>query len=309
MSTRDRPAGRAAPVRLALAPVVAARLAYAACHPPRRAARDPNRPGFATEEVAVPAGAGRALSGWLCPGDPARIVVVGHGLGQDKARSVRYARFLSDAGYTVLMFDFRNHGASFDDRALTGYHRRFGQDVEAVVRWARARSAGPGTRVALYGFSLASFAMLHAVAGLPDPVHAVICDSGPSDRPAGTADNLLRSGLLPVPPMPPASLAYRLLAATYRRLSAVTMGWPAPWPPTAAQPRYADTPLLFVTGDADRLVPSAEVRRVAAGCPRAEVVVIPGAAHMKTMTAAPQTYTGAVLDFLARAIGVPGRDR
>ncbi|GGK75984.1 alpha/beta hydrolase [Mangrovihabitans endophyticus] len=284
------------------APVTGFRLAYASCHPPRRPVREPTRPGFAVEKVRIPA-AGRVLAGWVAAADPQRWVVLGHGLGLDKSHSVRHARFLHDAGYSVLMFDFRNHGASFRDKSLTGFNKRFMHDVVAAVRWLRAHRAVPGTRVALYGFSLATFAMLHAVPELPGEVDAVICDSGPSDHPAETVANLVSAGILPVPRTPATGIGRRLLGASYRRCSSVLMGWPSAWPPRES------IPLLLLTGDGDRLIPPSAVHGVAHACPRAEIAVFPGAGHMRPMASDPARYVSTVLEFAGRIVGTPERAR
>jgi hypothetical protein len=91
----------------------------------------------------------RGLHIWLCPGDPGRVVVLGHGLGLSKSASLAQARLLNDAGYTVAMFDLRNHGRSSADRACWGMGTAHlaGQPERTGWRVRRRRLAGavPGT--------------------------------------------------------------------------------------------------------------------------------------------------------------------
>ena len=89
---------------------------------------DPSNYGLEHEEVTFRAADGIELSGWLIKGDTGRVIIQSHfgvqcsrsgyrprGLlrGYDKDIAfLRQAKYLNEAGYTVLMYDFRNHGKS-----------------------------------------------------------------------------------------------------------------------------------------------------------------------------------------------------
>jgi uncharacterized protein len=88
------------------------------------------------------------------PWRPERVVVVGHGLGLDKSRSLAQAQLLHRAGYTVVLFDFRNHGASFRDHGLTRFSRRFNDDLVAVVHHLRAMPEHAHARIAFLARAL-----------------------------------------------------------------------------------------------------------------------------------------------------------
>jgi pimeloyl-ACP methyl ester carboxylesterase len=79
---------------------------------------------------------------------------------------------------------------------------------------------------------------------------------------------------------------------------------PADWPPAARQGGSA-TPMLFVVGDRDAVVPVAQVRAVARRYPRAEVLVVPDTGHLRAIKVDKDAYTATVLDFLARALTKP----
>ncbi|MEM8963646.1 MAG: alpha/beta hydrolase [Acidobacteriota bacterium] len=82
------------------------------------------------EEVEIPTRDGITLRGWLIPGERDKVIVQSH-FGVQCSRSgytptgkgpiklwpedipfLRQARYLNRRGYTVLMYDLRNHGAS-----------------------------------------------------------------------------------------------------------------------------------------------------------------------------------------------------
>jgi pimeloyl-ACP methyl ester carboxylesterase len=310
-------AARPAPPRLRLqatlvtpvAPLAGLWLAYLVCHPRRpKLRRQPAKFGLDPAELRVPAPSeSRSLHGWLCPGDPRRVVLVGHGLGQDKSYSLGHARFLNRAGYTVVLFDFRNHGASFTDRGLTRFSERFADDVVAVAEQVRAMPPHADARIAVYGISMSSFAVMHALPRLGQ-VDAVVCDSGPAPDPVATMRNLMRAGLLPLPRPLVTQPALAVLEAVSRPLIAAAISPPRAWPPPSTAPGCGSTSMLFLVGDRDKVVSVDEVRALASSYPRAKVVVVPEAGHMRTISAGPKQYRAAVLDFLGAALGTPGQE-
>jgi pimeloyl-ACP methyl ester carboxylesterase len=181
--------GRPVPLGARLAAVLAAPLAplfgllvaYLIYHPPPpRRRRTPSAFELNPTQLWIAVSRGRTrLHAWYLPGDPQRVVVLGHGLGLDKSRSLAQAQLLRQAGYTVVLFDFRNHGASFRDHALTHFSRRFDDDLVAVVDHVRAMPEHAHARVAVWGFSFSTFPVLDTLAGLDGAVHAVICDMRP----------------------------------------------------------------------------------------------------------------------------------
>jgi pimeloyl-ACP methyl ester carboxylesterase len=177
-------------------------------------------------------------------------VVLGHGLGLEKSCSLAQARLLHRAGYTVVLFDSRNHGASSRDHALTRFSHRFNDDLVAVVDHVRNKPEHAHAQIAVWGFSFSTFPVLDTLGRLDGAVHAVLCDSGPTRDLSVIINSLPRSGLLPVPPVLRAAPARTLWQAVYRRLAIATLDPPAEWPPVARQDGSA-TPMLFVVGDRD----------------------------------------------------------
>lgn len=70
---------------------------------------------FKDVEICTPSGC--TLHGWMIPaknGSSNRntILIMSHGAGRDRRAWLRHCPFLIEAGYSCLMFDFRNHGTS-----------------------------------------------------------------------------------------------------------------------------------------------------------------------------------------------------
>ena len=91
---------------------------------------EPTAYGLDYENVTFKASDGVTLSGWLIKGDKDKVIIQSHfgvmccragytteGKGfmrpyPEDIKFLRQAKYLNEAGYTVLMYDFRNHGAS-----------------------------------------------------------------------------------------------------------------------------------------------------------------------------------------------------
>jgi len=296
----------AAVLEAPLAPLFGLVVAYLVYHPPRqRRRRAPSAFGLDPTELWITGSSAKGrLHAWHCPGDPQRVVVLGHGMGLDKSHSLAQAQLLHRAGYTVVLFDFRNHGASFRDHGLTRFSHRFNDDLVAVVDQMRAMPEHAQARIAVWGFSFSTFPVLDTLAQLDGAVQAVICDSGPTRDLSVIINSLPRSGLLPVPQALRAAPARQLWQAVYQRLAMTILDPPANWPPEAQQ-GVSGTPMLFVVGDRDAVAPVDQVRAVARRYPRAELLVVPGAGHLRAIKVDKHAYTAAVLDFLARALSKP----
>jgi uncharacterized protein len=286
-----------------VAPLFGLLVAYLVYHPPRqRRRRAPSAFGLNPTELWITGSSAKGrLHAWRLAGDPQRVVVLGHGMGLDKSRSLAQAELLHRAGYTAVLFDFRNHGASFRDHGLTRFSHRFDNDVVAVVDHVRAMPEHAHARIAVWGFSFSTFPVLDTLTRLDGAVHAAICDSGPTRDLSIIVNSFPRTGLLPVPQVLQAEPARTLWQAVYRRLALAILDPPAQWPPAAQQGGSA-RPMLFVVGDRDAVVPVDQVRAVARRYPRAEVLVVPGAGHLRAINVDTDAYTATVLDFLTRSL-------
>jgi uncharacterized protein len=287
---------------LPLAPLYGAGLAYRAFHPRRRVQDDghPRDYGLPGTELKIPFAARKYVHAWLCPGSEQKVVVLGHSMGMSKTRSLGHAKFLHDAGYTVCLFDHRNHGASSADRALLGLGDRFASDVTAVVSHLRGSQGYGQARLAVYGFSFSCFSSMWALTHEGFAVDALVCDSGPGHDVPPLLRKYLEAGMLPVPSMLSGEPSLSVVTGVLCSLAPALVR--AQWPPPATG-KFAEIPLLFMSGERDAIVPPSSVDALAERYAQAETHVLPNAEHLLGLETDPEAYANVVLDFLKRALG------
>ena len=140
---------------------------------------DPARYDLDYEDVTFEAADGVTLSGWLIKGDSSRVIVQSHfgvqcsrsgyrphGLlkGYDKdIEFLRQAQYLNQAGYTVLMYDFRNHGNSGEGAVpFITWGEEEGKDVIAAVNFITNHSEYGGAEIGLLSICMGQGASIHA---------------------------------------------------------------------------------------------------------------------------------------------------
>ncbi|CAM5716912.1 hypothetical protein SANTM175S_05742 [Streptomyces antimycoticus] len=65
---------------------------------------------------------------------------------------------------------------------------------------------------------------------------------------------------------------------------------------------YERTPMLFLTGELDTMIPASGVRALAERYPLAEVHTLPDTEHLQGIRREPETYAETVLGFLERTL-------
>ena len=111
------------------------------------------------ESVQFSSGSGSTIHGWFIPGqNQGGAVVLMHGVRGNRTSMLERARFLSHAGYAVLLFDFQAHGESPGKQITFGYLES--RDARAAVSFLRTRA--PGERIGVIGVSMGGAAALLA---------------------------------------------------------------------------------------------------------------------------------------------------
>ena len=119
--------------------------------------KNPKDYGMEFENIDFKTADGVMIRGWLIPGTLKKMVVMAHVGGLTKYGStksyrnfsklydeevefLRTARHLHEAGYGVLMFDFRNHGESdpSPNRGIAGVGLYEYQDVVAALNYIKS---------------------------------------------------------------------------------------------------------------------------------------------------------------------------
>jgi fermentation-respiration switch protein FrsA (DUF1100 family) len=134
--------------------------------------------GRSFEDVSFQTDDGLTIRGWFIPADETseRTLVICHGLGANRSMFLPYLEVGHALRANVLLFDFRDHGASDGHTVSFGGRERL--DVLAAVRYLRAQRPAQAREVIGLGISMGASALTLAAADIEPPLEAVILDSG-----------------------------------------------------------------------------------------------------------------------------------
>jgi len=263
------------------------RLAFPA---PRAPLPDPQRVGVANgETVEVTMEDGTKLVGWYLravestalhrPSPPSPALLWFYGNGETIAAIWPIVREFQPPGTAVLVVDYPGYGGSAGRANEAGLYAAADAAYAALV----ARPGIDPDRIYVYGRSLGSAAATWVAAR--HPVAGLILES-----PFTSAGAMARQ-------------LYALLPRFIVRLSLDNLG----------RMRQIRCPVLVFHGDADRLVPTAMGREVAAAAAGpVELVLIHGAGHNDTYDVGGRAYREKVWEFIdrtGRGTGEEGRGR
>jgi pimeloyl-ACP methyl ester carboxylesterase len=214
--------------------------------------------GLAFEEVEFDSVDGLRLRGWFIPGNPRKVLLLTHPMFCNRHgflvrnKSPLMAtntdidlllsiQALNGAGYSVLTFDFRNHGES--DHGLTGVGLNEYQDVLGALRYLEGRPDLAGADLGLVSFCMGANSTIVAMGREPDAFSKARC-------------------LVAIQPISMAVFVRSYLRSTYTALGTVVLPltdrirrWLGGYPFEAMSPRaYVKdiaVPTLYVQGKVD----------------------------------------------------------
>lgn len=132
--------------------------------------------GFRFETIEFHSDDGTRLHGWFIParGEAARgTVVFSHGNAGSLGHHLGFVMWLAEAGYHVMMYDYRGFGKSGGTVERGGMVR----DVRAAFDYAAKRGDVDATRLVSYGHSLGGAKSIAAIGGRPvRGLRAVVVD-------------------------------------------------------------------------------------------------------------------------------------
>lgn len=239
----------------------------------------PDTRGIANEFVEFLSLDGTRLTGWWLPTEePAKGTVVHfHGNAQNMSTHVRFAEWLPAEGYHLFVFDYRGYGMSAGIPDRTGLVR----DGVAAIRFAAERVENPEEDLVIWGQSLGGTVALHAFLESGVPVRALLIDSTFTHHTRIGAEMMRRLPLL----LQPLRLFRPILFSS---------GWDA----KEAVPQLGDTPVFFLHGERDAVIPfqhSIDLHELAPG-PR-HLWIVPGAGHCDAVLRFPEQVRPVILAF------------
>lgn len=272
-------------------------LAYSLLHPKRRKPhRSPS--DFAVEawdKKTVPTSDGKKLSCWLLHGEPSKLAVVGHGIGLSKSASLGQAAYLNSQGFTVLMFDHRNHGESSMDFHAKDMARRFTLDVESCVSWLRTEAGQPDAKMVVLGYSFSTFPSVYSASRGLVHIDAVICDSGPGLTLESLFQGFMKAGKFPRIPGFTSPSSEAVLKESTAGAAVKMLG--ATWPPLPSAGLMSTIPMMFISGRSDMVIEPQEVKALADHYPNVQVKVLEGA-HLSAFKENKDAYLEALSELL-----------
>jgi alpha-beta hydrolase superfamily lysophospholipase len=243
---------------------------------------------FEYESIVFTSADGTRLHGWFMPakGRTRGVVVCCHGVDSTRLAMVEPARILHDAGYAVVLFDFRARGESEGTRCTLGYRET--DDLLAAIAYAQGRSDVRGLPIGVLGESMGGAVALMGTARSP-AVRCVIAESpfASLDHAVANHFGMLLGGVGPILGVPTRWIGERLIG-----ISCVDVA------PIREIGRIAPRPMLLIEDGADRLCPSAETRSLfgAAGAPK-QIWTVPGADHIGAIITQPDEYARRITAF------------
>jgi len=261
----------------------------------------PDELGLPFQEIHIPSTDGVALPAWFIPAGPAFApgVVLVHGWESARDRTLPHAQILHAAGFHVLTFDVRGHGANLPE-PLPMSVGEYAADARAGVVAMRGRSEV--TRIGLLGHSMGAAGALVAAADNPD-VDAVVAVAAPAD-PYRLTRQTFRLARLPIPDpiaWPLAWLTTRVYLKPRRHaVSSIS---------ATRAIRKIGVPVMLAHGSDDAVVPAAHLDRLADARRRAQpgavtrTLVVPGGQHSWLYEL--PAYRAAIARFLAESLGGP----
>jgi uncharacterized protein len=258
-------------------------MAYVLTHS-ARAFVPADRVGAAHENVTFTTADGLRLRGWYVPSKNGAAVIAFPG----RKGSQKPARMLARHGYGVLLFDRRGEGESEGDPNAWGWEGY--RDVDAAVRFLRARPDVEPGRIGGIGLSVGGEMMLEAAAKSRG-LDAVISE-GAGERSVREYLDMTGKDWLALP--------------SYAGLTAGVALFSNHAPPASLNDlvgRIAPTPVFFIYGehgqDGERnLNPT---YYAAAGQPKT-LWEVPGSGHVGGINAQPKQYERRVVGFFDRTL-------
>jgi len=256
--------------------------------PPERLLTDtPADYGSNYIDVEFPSRDELMLRGWLMEGEETKpTIIFGHGLFRSRREGLERGSALNKLGFSVLLFDVRNHGESEGEATSLGFLERL--DVLGAYDFLKEKRGK--RRFVLLGVSMGAVAVIHAAGDFQQDLEAVIADS-PFQSLKDTISH--HTGMMALPSFPFANM----FVWNFTRMNQ----YAAEDLNTLEALRGLDeTPVLLIYGKEDRRMPPTGIQNIFDAIPSAKkkLVFFENASHGAAYRVNPTLYLDTVLEFL-----------
>ncbi len=241
-------------------------------------------------DVEFPSRDGLMLRGWLMKGEETKpTLIFGHGLFRSRREGLERGSALNKRGFSVLLFDFRNHGKSDPKSTSLGFLERL--DVLGAYDFLKEKR--DRQRFVLLGVSMGAVTVIHAAGDFQQDLEAIIADSPFQSLNATVAHH---TGMLTLPSFPFTHLfIWNLTRITqYEAEDLNTL---------EALRRLDEIPVLLIYGKEDRRLPPSGIQHIFDSIPSAKkkLLLFEDAFHGAAYRINPELYVEKVVEFLEGA--------
>ena len=214
-----------------------------------------------------------------------KAVIVCHGHTVNRIASLKYADIFYRAGYSLLIYDERYFGESTGDFCTLG--QKEAEDLATLYTFAKWQF-GQDCAIGLHGESMGAATALLSLRSIRPAFVVADCPFADSEQLFG---QWIR-GNLHIPPGP--------VLAVVRRIALHRYGYRIRETSPIAAVRESETPICFMHGRADSLIPCSHSEALFAACrnEKSELHLFDGAEHAQSLQSDPAGYERILLAFL-----------
>ncbi len=241
------------------------------------------------ESINIPGTNAASIAGWFIPGkaDSGSVLLL-HGIRANRTQMIGRAKFLNDAGYSVLLIDMQAHGETAGTHITFGY--RESRDVRDAV--AFLRSQNPHHAIGVLGVSLGGAAIL--LGNEPLKANAVVVEAVYNNI-AKAAKNRLKIRLGSVGQLLAPLLLWQIGPRLGIELDSLS--------PSVAI-AHLQSPVMIIAGENDQRTTLADSRDLYDNASEPKILwIVPGAKHEDFHRKYKKEYESRVLGFLQKHMG------
>lgn len=248
---------------------------------------NPGMLGLSYEDISFITIDKLTLHGWWIPAPGSvHTIVFLHGFHGSMDPDLKYAPSIHNAGYNILMFDFRAHGRSDGTTITLGALEV--QDVNAAVEYALKRGS---EKIGLLGFSMGGRTALLAAPESNLVIRAIVSDGGPLNLTVAILHRIKEKGF-------PWGLRHLLCGSLLLGLSVRTGKNLFRINPVCNSTNSSKIPILLIHAEFDHYTNSVDLQRMVRGtCKNVTLEVIPGVGHRETDTIGVDNYLSKIIAF------------